>query len=140
MVVVHDLRIFHTVCRNRQFFIVCRTTCFFGISLTTLSPSTYYGILFRVSLITELKFGIDLCFLIHLFILLFPEELSYEMNVASIRGTCPYLALHNFTLFGEEIQIISLLSVRHPLSYFRFAEYAKIPAQLIFLTHYQSEF
>jgi hypothetical protein len=35
--------------------------------------------------------------------LLFPEELSYEMNVASIRGTCPYLALHNFILFGEEI-------------------------------------
>ena len=105
MIFVHELRMFHTVCRTRQFFSVCRTTCFFGISWTTLSQSIYYAILFRVPLITELQFGIELCLLTHLSILLFQEEISHEMNVASIRGTCPCLALHNFSLFSEKYEL-----------------------------------
>jgi hypothetical protein len=56
--------------------------------------------------------------LTHLFILLFPQERSYEMNVASIRSTRPYLALHNFTLFGEKYKLYrcSLYNILCPLS------------------------
>ena len=99
------MRVFHTVCRTRQFFNVCRTTCFFGINWTTLSSSTFHTLLFLFSLSTELQFGQGLWPLIHLFILLLQEERSYELNVASIRGTCPYLTHHTFKLFGGKYKL-----------------------------------
>ena len=105
MIVVNKVRMFHTVCRTRQFFNDCSTTCYFGISWTTLSQSTFHAVLFRVSLSNELQFGIDICLLINLFIFVFQEEKSYELNVASTRGTCSNLTLNTFTLFGEKYKL-----------------------------------
>jgi hypothetical protein len=64
---------FHILLRTRQFLSVCRTTCFFGIPWNTLSQSTFHTLLFRVYLSTELRFGIGLCLLTHLFIY-FPQK------------------------------------------------------------------
>lgn len=131
---------FHAVCRTRQFYSASRTIFIFGISWTTLSQTTSHTFLFHISLIIELQFGLCLCLLIHPFILLFPEESFYELNVAFIRGTRPNLAFPYLHFIWWKIQIVTLLSVQHSLSSFRFSEYAKIAAQPIFLQYYQSEF
>jgi hypothetical protein len=69
-----EVRMFHTVCRTRQFFSVCRTTSFFGVFWTNLNQSTFHTLLFRVCLITELKFEIAHCLMIHLLIFFNPRR------------------------------------------------------------------
>jgi magnesium-transporting ATPase (P-type) len=51
MVVPHEVRMFHTV---------CRTTSFLSTSWTTLSQPKFHTLLLRVSLITELQFRLGL--------------------------------------------------------------------------------
>ena len=66
-----------------------------------LNLSKFHTLLFRVSLITELQFCLRFFLLFYLFILGFQKECSYEFNVPSIHGTCPYLARHTFNYLVE---------------------------------------
>jgi hypothetical protein len=115
-VVAHVLKMFNAVCRTHHFYRVWRTTCIYPEALFA-SPRLTHCSLFPFLLSCSLAY-VCVPWLNSFFN--FQKERSCEFNVASIRGTCPYLALHNF-IFLVKYKFMTFFTVQLALPFFHFA-------------------